>query len=253
MALGLVTSFAAPAAGDTMIGPHHVAQSSGEVELLVWVSQEALAATAPPAGLPDIWWASVEQGGAGFRRYVSSLSPELGPGPCLPLPGPEPMVLPPETARAPRGPVDFASSSATSALVVLGEVRSIEPGLGMVGSAGITTRIRVTVSEILRDDRDSVAPGDQLVYLSPGGSLLLGGASLCGVEQPAQRVPEPGATLLVAMAMAPDPSGYFTPFAVFAVDEGTVEVPFGTAFRPGGIPLDELRAAVDRPADEGPP
>lgn len=229
-----------------------MSQTSGEVQILLWVSQEALAAEEAPAGFPADLWGVVESARASFRRFVSNLS-MLGPGPCLPLPRGEPIVMPPGSEQRPRVHPDFVASAADAELVALAEVRAVEPGLDGFQGSRILTRIRVAVSEVLRDEGGNVAPGDQFVYLSPGGRLSFDGVSLCGDEFPGHPIPEPGATVLLTAFSGPDPSGFFHPWTESAVHDGTVEVPSGSVFGAHDIPLDEIRSALARPYGEAPP
>ena len=184
---------------------------SGEIEMLLWLSEGVLNATEAPAGFPAAWWPQVEATQRLLARAI--FNPAADASGCLPRRVAEPTIQPPAEG-VPHPPAGYAEILASSELVVVAKVERVEPGAVVFAGVEIGPRVRVVVSEVLRDAGGSLAPGDELVYLGSGGRLRLGQGVLCGVEAPEQPVPEVGARVILAGSMASPGGTFVNPSAV---------------------------------------
>lgn len=244
--IGLAVAFVKPVTAEVLHYPHHSVHKSGEVTLLLWISADILNAETPPAEFPGGWWPAVERLRDGLRR-VSANRP-VGPGNCLPPGGSEPVIYAP-SAKAKPAPTDYAVFLATSAIALVAEVETVESGYMMIGEGEISPRVRVYVTEVLRDVEGSISPGDEVTYIGTGGPLRLGANELCGTEDPHKPVPTVGARIVLT-AYSPTTSdsppllNHVTTSSVFTLDGEELHLPTGTRFKQREFFLDKLRSAV---------
>jgi hypothetical protein len=142
-------------------------------------------------------------------------------------------------------------------LALVAEVEAVEPGFMMVGEGEIEPRIRVYVTEVLKDADGSVSPGDELTYLGTGGRLRLGATDLCAVQDPNRAVPDVGSQVVLTAYSAPgwdSPPGSVRVVMVstaFALDGETVHLPAGSRFDQRDIVLSEVRSAAVSNKEQG--
>jgi len=228
---------------------HSVSVSNGgDLELLLWVSEAALNASQPPEDLPAGWWTVAARHYAALRRGASRSSPETGG--CLPLPSPEPTVL--GLSEEESVPVtDYVSFAASSKLVVVAEILSVDPGALVLGEGGIGQRVRASVSEILRDDGGRLSPGVEVTFLLYGGWLALGQEVLCGTEEPERAVPEVGAAVVLTAGSPGGTPTFLNPSTVFPVHHGQVRVPPDGRFWYDEVSLERLRLSISLASEAG--
>jgi len=241
VALTLAVSAACPEAAEVVHHPGYTMAGDDRGEMLVWVSEEVLNAPEPPEGFPAEWWPAVEKDRAGLAQHLAERSADTA---CLLLDQGEPVFLTPRDKTS-ASPTDYATFLTASELVVLAEVRSVEPGITVIGSGQIAQRVRVSVEEVLRDTGGSISPGDELTYLERGGNLRFGKGIACLLETPEREVPEPGTQVILSDSIPrPASSTFIHPSTVFPVRDSTVVLPAGTRFTDRELRLEEVRDAV---------
>jgi hypothetical protein len=156
----------------------------------------------------------------------------------------EPGIQPLGVAPAP--PATFADFEAIADVVVVGKIEQVEPGVGILGGMDIEQRVRVAVSEVLRDEGGSLVPGDELVYLASGGRVRFGERTLYGPEAPGVPVPEVGSRVLLSGSIESAGAAFVNPTTVSPVRGETVKVPEGMWFEEREVSLEKLRLALSR-------
>lgn len=241
LTLALAASLAAPVAGEGVNHPSYAMYRDGELEILLWVSEAVLDAPEPPEGFPAGLRPTVERARRGLERGFWS------PSGCTPQPhGQEPTSqLQGEPGASPVS-AEYVDFLASSAAVVAGEVQQIEPGAVILGEPRIGPRVRVSLSEVLRDEKRSLLPGDELTYFGNGGRLRIGGSSLCLSEEPDRGIPKAGDRVILTGSRPSAEDQFVDPSTVFRLRDDTVTLPVESRFMERAILLQDLRLAAGR-------
>ncbi len=246
LAFALIASAAGPVLGKLVNHPSYSLAVDGDLEMLVWVSQDVLNASDPPADFPAGWWSTTETARVALHRQLSTAKGQVSECPSREKEAIHWMPAPGEGSSSLSDYVDF---SASLGLVVIGTVTQVELGAKVFGDVEIAPRVRVVVSEVLRDTEGAIVPGDELTFVGSGGRLRLGRQQICATEAPEREVPEAGTRVILTGSHQSGDPAFTYPSALFPVRGETVELPAGTRFKNRTVPLGELRRAISR-ADE---
>lgn len=132
-------------------------------------------------------------------------------------------------------------------VVAVGEVTGTEVGLyGQGDNADVYTRVRIRVTEMIRNVPRGGEVGDSLTFLVPGGSLTTSrGQHFCSELPPWARDWQPGESVLLAGRYgANDPTFVFDNFFPLQVVDGRAFAPRDFMPNAESVSLEEIRAAA---------